>query len=105
MHQFDVCVNGDRQSAARYPYLLVVQTELLAALATRVVVPLALRSSFGGRPIGRLMPEFNVEGQGVVAVVPELAGVAAHRLGEVVAHVGDRRSDILAALDLLLTGV
>jgi toxin CcdB len=104
MRQFDVCENPDAASRAHFPFLLVVQADLLASLQTRVVVPLAVPDVVGRRPVGRLMPVLEVRGETLVAVVPELAGVALADLGPVVANVADRRSDIVAALDLLVTG-
>lgn len=104
MQHLDVCRNGDANSAARVPYLLVVQADLLASLATRVVVPLIDRATLPGTPIRGLMPTFTIEGRVVVASFPELAGVAVAALGPKVTSLRDQRDGIVAALDLLFTG-
>lgn len=103
MTQFAVYQNT---SAAKklYPYLLDVQSAWTERLATRVVVPLALRSTLPYAPITRLMPEVEVRGRRYVLVTQELAGVPHGVLGEQVAQLGEKRVDIVAALDLLLTG-
>jgi toxin CcdB len=104
MAQFDVHHNLDARSRKTFPYLLDVQTGLLDVLATRVVVPLALASATG-KPAERLNPVFVIEEQEVVMSTPELAGIPARALGEIVTSLAGRRTDIIAALDFLLTGV
>ncbi|MCB9739474.1 MAG: CcdB family protein [Deltaproteobacteria bacterium] len=105
MHFLDVCRNADRDGAAAVPYLLVVQADLLAGLGTRVVVPLYRAELVPGPRLAGLMPVFEVEGIEVVAVVPELVGLETRLLGEEVTRLDAHRDEILAALDLLLTGV
>lgn len=101
--QFDICRNRNAASAATFPLLLDVQSDLLDRLATRVVVPMATAGAFGA-PIERLNPIFEIEGQSFVAVTTELAGVPRDLLGEVVATAADRRDEVIAALDFLLQG-
>lgn len=103
MQHLDVCRNADVNMAGRVPFLLVVQADVLASLATRVVVPLIDRATLPGTPIRGLMPTFTVEGRVVVASIPELAGVAAGVLGPKVTSLRDHRDVIVAALDLLFT--
>jgi toxin CcdB len=51
------------------------------------------------------MPVFRVAGRAVVMATPELAGVPRKALGPVVGDLGGERAAILAALDLLVTGI
>ena len=102
MAQFDVLRNprgGD------YPFLLDVQSELLARLATRVVVPLITLKRYGARPITRLNPTAKVRGVEYVLLFQELAAVPASALGEPIGTLAQRRTDLIAALDLLFTGI
>lgn len=103
MAQFDVYRNVNR-TAASVPYLLNVQADLLESLATRVVVPL-VQALDAGKPAKGLNPTFQIEGTNVVMSTAELAGVSAKVLGEKVTSLKRRRQEIIAALDLLLTGV
>jgi toxin CcdB len=105
MAQFDVFENRDTASRKRAPYLLDVQSELLADLATRVVIPLARQSRDGLAEIERLMPAFEIDGVALTLVTPQLAGVPRAILGARVASLADRRHDIIAALDVLISGV
>jgi len=104
MAQFDVHRNLDARSRNTFPYLLDVQTGLLDVLSTRVVVPLAL-AALAGKPADRLNPVFTIEGHEVIMSTPELAGIPVRTLGKKVASLAKRRTDIIAALDFLITGV
>lgn len=55
MARFDVRANLNRSSRERVPYLIELQKDLLAGLATRLVAPLAPAARFGP-PASRLNP-------------------------------------------------
>jgi len=105
MAQFDVYRNAHPATRARVPYLLDVQSDLLDALATRVVVPLCKPEVLRGKLAERLNPMFEVEGRKMVLLTPELAGVSRKALGEQIANLANRRDSIIAALDLVITGI
>ena len=105
MAQFDVYRNANSASRARIPYLLDVQSDLLDSLATRVVVPLCKPGVLKGRLAERLNPLFEVEGKEVAMLTPELAGVPTKALGEPIGNLSSRRGAIIAALDLVITGI
>ena len=104
MPQFAVYRNPHSRTRKTVPYLLDVQSDLLEPLATRVVAPLIVAEEFGS-PIQRLNPEFEIEGTRVVMSTAEMAGIPKRLLGEEVCSLRERRPDIIAALDLLLTGI
>lgn len=101
MAQFDV--HTDRKGKL-YPLLLDVQADLLTHLQTRVVVPLALKRRYPATPIKRLNPVLVVGGVEYVAVFQELAAISASELGDVQGSMAAKRTELLAALDLLFTG-
>jgi toxin CcdB len=105
MAQFDVYRNANPATRARVPYLLDVQSDLLDTLATRVVVPLCKPEVLRGKLAERLNPVFEVEGRKMVLLTPELAGVSRKALGEKIENLADRRDSIIAALDLVITGI
>ena len=106
MAQFTVYRNRNDATRPRFPLLLGIQTDLLAGLATRVVVPLAPASAEARRAtIRTLIPVVRVEGEAYVAMIPQLAGIVARELGEPVADLSAQRPEILEALDLLVTGI
>ena len=104
MAQFSVHKNPNARSRAEIPFLLDIQADLLAVLATRVVVPLYRPEALGAPAMTRLTPVLRFQGRALVAMVPELAGIARRDLGPVVGDLAAARGDLLQALDLLLTG-
>lgn len=103
MAQFDVYENTDQNSSPTFPYLLDIQADILSDLPTRVVVPLVL-SSVLNKSIPILTPPFTIMETEVKMVTPQLVGVQMHLLGSRICSLKEKRSDIVAALDLLVTG-
>ncbi len=101
MAQFEVLQNP---RGGEFPYVLDVQAELLAHLASRVVVPMMPRERYG-KPITRLNPTATVGDREYVLVFQELAAVPRSALGERVASLSAQRDALVAALDLLFTGI
>jgi toxin CcdB len=86
------------------PYLLDVQANLLADLETRVVVPLVRAGAFG-RTATRLHPVFTIEGERVVMATHMIAAVRRRELGDAVASLLEQRDTVIAAIDVLWSGV
>ncbi|MGB4912014.1 MAG: CcdB family protein [Candidatus Dechloromonas phosphoritropha] len=105
MAQFDVHRNPNAASAKAIPFLLDVQADLLSGLVTRVAVPLARPDAVGNRPAHHLNPVFDIEGGKFVMLTSEMAGIPVKRLGQIVVNLGDRRTDIIRALDVVFSGV
>lgn len=105
MAQFAVYRNRNPKTRTTYPYLLDVQSDLLSDLHTRVVIPLAKAAALRRRPIRGLTPVVELDGEKLLLLVPQLAGIARSELGTPVANVSACRPQIVAALDLLITGI
>lgn len=104
MSQFAVCKNRDRASAKRFPYLLDVQHDFLSSLATRMVIPLGLKTTSSLAEQERLILSFKIEEHEVLLMTPQMAGVTLSQLGEQVDDLGYCRDDIVGAMDFLLFG-
>lgn len=104
MPRFAVHANPNAGSRMRVPYLLDVQSDLIGEMKSRVVVPL-VRPERAGPSIAGLMPEFSVVGESVVMDTAQLAAVPLRALGEQVDDLARERPAILAALELLFSGV
>lgn len=104
MAQFDVYLNPNPDTRKSIPYLLDVQADLLDTLATRVVVPLILAEKMG-LAAKHLNPQFKIKGVAVVMSTAELAGIPNRPLGDKVTSLKSKRDEIIAALDLLFTGI
>ncbi|DAB38087.1 MAG: plasmid maintenance protein CcdB [Sulfuricurvum sp. GWF2_44_89] len=100
MAQFDVYRNANSESAEEFPYLLDIQADLLGSLSTRVVVPLVRQE----KNIQHLNPIFEINGESVVMLTQELSGIEQSALGEKVWSLKEQRSEIIAALDFLVSG-
>lgn len=104
MAQWTVHRNPNPATRRDIPYLLDVQADLLAGLDTRIVIPLYARKAAPARLLARLTPELRIGAERVVLMTPQLAGIRVKDLGEPVGDLSAQRADLLAALDLLVTG-
>jgi toxin CcdB len=104
MDQFSVVANPFPRSRERQPFLVTLQSNLLArSLDTVVVAP--LEPAVSGTFVDRLNPAVEVDGHPFVIVVQELVTVRKSALGSRHASVASERDKIIAALDLLFTGI
>ena len=102
MGQFQVYKNGRNKT---FPLVLDVQASVLSKLATRVVVPMAPIKTYGATPMSRLNPVVKVDRVRYVLVFQELSAVGSDELGDSVGSLSTHRTEIVAALDLLFTGI
>jgi toxin CcdB len=105
MTQFTVYRNPNPATRARLPLLLDLQSPLLNDLASCVVAPLMPMARQKSPSIRKLMPILEVGGASYVMITPQLAGVPRKVLGEAVGDVSAQRGEIVAALDLIFTGI
>lgn len=103
--QFTIYDNPNPDSRGAYPYFVDVQDTLLDSLTTRVVIPIARADHLENRAISRLCPETTIRGERYVLLSHQLTNVPVAALKAPVGSLRDRRSDIVAALDFLLTGI
>jgi len=101
MAQFDVFKNA---RGGPYPYLLDVQSDSLASLPSRVVVPLIALKNYP-KPVARLHPRVRIAAVEYVLKFHDLVAVPANALGAQVTSLVHRRDELIAAIDLLFTGV
>lgn len=100
MAQFDIHRNNNLESAHEFPYLLDIQSDILSGLDTRVVVPL----SENIKAIMHLNPIFEIDDKLYVLLTQELAGVHKSAFGEKCGSFKDKRSEIIAAIDFMISG-
>ncbi|MGY5797111.1 CcdB family protein [Rheinheimera faecalis] len=105
MAQFDVYANPSSHSKAHYPYLVDIQSAVLTDLATRIVIPLGRSSAFGGESMKRLTPMLSFDGEELLLLTPQIASVPEKQLRKPVGSLAHFREQIIAALDLAITGV
>ncbi|PWT87167.1 MAG: plasmid maintenance protein CcdB [Proteobacteria bacterium] len=104
MDQFDVLANPFARTRERQPFLVALQSDLLTRnLDTVVVAPLEPAAS--GTFADRLNPGVTVDGRSFVLIAQELVTVRKNALGSRQASIASERDKIIAALDLLFTGI
>ncbi len=86
--------------------ILVVdlQNKLFDGLATRVVAPLYPLSA-KDKPILRLNPVVEIEGQRYLLAIQEMSALRVKSLGAKVASLEAQRDEIVAAIDFLVASV
>ena len=84
-------------------FLLDVQADLLAHLATRTVVPL-LPEDAAPEPISELNPVFEVRGKRHVMLTQAIASIPGRELKRAVTSLAAQHDTVTCALDILLLG-
>ncbi|RMF15216.1 MAG: plasmid maintenance protein CcdB [Gammaproteobacteria bacterium] len=105
MAQFRVHENPNTGTRDTYPYLPDIQNDLLSDLRTTVVLPLTPRARAGRAAINKLCPEVQVQGETFIVLTPQIAGIDRQSLGAEIEDLSAYRSDIIAALDFIISGI
>ena len=104
MAQFDVYENPNSGSKEIYPFMLNVETDQLGVLDTTVVVPLCRLETLK-KPARHLNPVFTVQEEMYCMLKQPISGISNKNVGEKITNLSSCRSEILAALDFLITAV
>lgn len=104
MAQYDVFANPSSSAAGGIPYVVVVQSDLLDALATRLTMPLAVFDVATKVPTA-LCPIIMVKGQRLHALAHYAAPLPAKVLKRPVDNVAAQASVLVSAMDAVLSGI
>jgi toxin CcdB len=104
MAQYDVFPNPSRSGAEGIPYMVMIQSDLLDGLATRLAMPLAQPDPMGKVPTV-LCPSIHVNGQRLTALAHFTAPLPAKLLHSPVDNVAAQASALVAAMDAVLSGI
>ena len=104
MAQYDVFTNPSSRSADGIPYVVVIQSDLLDALATRLTMPLAVLDVATRVPTS-LCPVIVVKGQRLHALAHYAAPLPAKLLKRPVDNVAAQASALVSAMDAVLSGL
>jgi len=104
MARFDVYANPGTH-ARTTPYLLDVQSNLLDAADSRMVIPLRSLEHFAKVPLpSALAPVFTIEGREVLLETLKMGAVPVRILKSPVASLAAEQARVTAALDFLFNG-
>ena len=101
--QFDIFANPDPKTADTHPYLAVLQSNQLRDLNTRIVAPLVPSKAIPG--FDRVTPSISIGAKRYVMDVTNLGVVPTEILKRSIGNVETERYRIIAALDLVFTGI
>lgn len=104
MAQFDVYPNPSASAAQGIPYVVVVQSDLLDALATRMTIPLAT-VEFAKKSPDKLCPMVTVNGQSLRALAHYTAPLPTRSLRQAVGSLALQASTLISAMDVVVSGV
>ena len=105
MPQFTAYANSNPVTQQHYPYLLDIQSDLLSELKTTVVIPLSPAKLVGTISLSRLNPALTLNGEQLIAMTQDLAGIDRRQLGAAAGDLSAYRSEIIAALDFVISGI
>jgi toxin CcdB len=103
MPQYDVYANPSHSAATGIPYVVVIQSDLLDALSTRLTMPLAVAESATKAPTA-LCPVITVKGQRLHALAHFAAPLPAKALRRPVDNVAAQAHALVTAIDAVLSG-
>jgi toxin CcdB len=103
--QWDVYLNPSPRQRPEVPYLVVVQSDLLDVLLTRLVVPLARPLPGRAALPSRMSPQFDVQGEPVLLLPQEAGPIAARLLKDLVGTLRPDFHRIVDALDAVISGL
>jgi toxin CcdB len=105
MAQWDVHANPLARSKDDIPYLVVVQSDLLDRLPTRLVLPLSRSLPTGPGMPERLAPLFDLAGEALRLKPQEAGTLPARALGPAVGSLREQSHRIVDALDAVISGI
>ena len=103
--QFDVYHNPSPRMREQYPFVVDIQSDLLGSLATRMVVPLTITQLASGDVPRSLCPMFQVQGLELMLLPFESAPIPKRLLKTDVQSLKRFASEIVAAMDAVISGV
>lgn len=104
MAQYDVFPNPSKSADDGIPLVVVVQSDVLDGLATRMTIPLAVPDVVDKVPHA-LCPVLVVKGRHLHALAHYAAPLPARLLRRRVANIAAQANVLIAAIDAVLSGI
>ena len=105
MSQFTLYRNEDSASNETYPYFVDIQNVLLEDLNTRLVIPLTPHAMLDNTDAKRLCPVIQLDDRNFVLLTHQMTSVPKSILKTEVTTLENFRYEILAAIDMLISGI
>jgi toxin CcdB len=104
MEQFSLYINTDEDTNTSYPYFVDVQTEMLDALTSRVVIPLTTVLSNRNLPTN-ICPKIDINGEQFYLLTHQITTVSRSFLSKREGSITLNREDIINSIDFLFSGI
>jgi toxin CcdB len=101
--QFDIVENPNKSTRTQYPFIVILQHDRLADYSGVIVAPLHPASLAFEKT--RLHPIIRLQNRSFVLITEQMAAIPRILLRHAVGSAADQRYEIIAALDLLFTGI
>jgi toxin CcdB len=105
MAQWDVYANPSPRMREVFPFVLVLQSDLLDGLETRLIAPLAVTAIARSNLPSRLCPLLEVKGEMFVLLIQESAPILSRALRRPVTNLRDQAHRVVAAINTVISGV
>jgi toxin CcdB len=105
MSQFDLYANPDKRTQKTYPFFVAIQNGLLESLNSRLVIPLTPVSRADKTYPDNLCPVISIAGKTYALLTQQMAAVAGTLLKKKAGSLAEYRTEIIAAVDFLITGI
>lgn len=105
MAQFDIYANPSKHQRADIPWIVDVQSDLLSALPTRLVIPLAFRKNMPPALPKALCPALQWNGDALVALPHMAAAFRTKDLGLPKGNMKSESSTLVGAIDAVIRGL
>lgn len=105
MGQFCAYKNSNASTRTQYPFLLDIQSDLLSELKTTIVIPLSPTKTAAPMSLSRLNPTVVLDGESFTAMTQDIAGIDRKQLGGQAQDLSAYRSEIITAVDFVLSGI
>lgn len=102
--QFQLYKNRHPKARAAYPLLVNLQNDLMSALQTRLIAPLAKATGLK-QPMSEVTPTVRVDDVDYVVVIPLMAALSRSELGAPIGSLSHYRTELVRAIDQLITGI
>lgn len=105
MGQFTLYENTDGTTKKAYPYFLDIQSDLVSALNSRVVIPVVPAHKLETPAPERLCPTIQIDGIEHALLTHQLTSAPTSILKKPVESIEAFRDEIINAIDFLITGI
>lgn len=105
MEQFALFKNPDKKSKSTYPYFLSVQSDLVSDLNSRLVIPLVPVTKLDASAPEKLCPILEIASGKFALMTHQLTSIPASTLKNPIANFDHFSDEIIAAIDLLISGI